>query len=183
MSAAAQRGEQHFFSERLECFHCHGGYAFTGTVNDMGKAFPEVEFHNTGLYNIGGRGGFPRENPGLMDFTQRKEDEGKFKAPTLRNIALTAPYMHDGSIATLDGVIDHYAAGGRTIVSGPHAGDGSTNPNKSEFINGFELTAGERQDLLAFLHSLTDSAFVTDPRFADPWPDTLRGRGRVRRPD
>jgi cytochrome c peroxidase len=177
MSAAAQRGEQLFFSERLECFHCHGGYAFTGTVNDMGKAFPEVEFHNTGLYNIGGRGGFPRENPGLMDFTQRKEDEGKFKAPTLRNIALTAPYMHDGSIATLDGVIDHYAAGGRTIVSGPHAGDGSTNPNKSEFINGFELTAGERQDLLAFLHSLTDSAFVTDPRFADPWPDTLRGRG------
>ncbi len=183
MSAAAQRGEQLFFSERLECFHCHGGYAFTGTVNDMGKAFPEVEFHNTGLYNIGGRGGFPRENPGLMDFTQRKEDEGKFKAPTLRNIALTAPYMHDGSIATLDGVLDHYAAGGRTIASGPHAGDGSTNPNKSEFINGFELTAGERQDLLAFLHSLTDSTFVTDPRFADPWPDTLRARGRARRPD
>ncbi len=183
MSAAALRGEQLFFSERLECFHCHGGYAFTGTVNDMGKAFPEVEFHNTGLYNIGGKGGFPRDNPGLKEFTGRKEDEGKFKAPTLRNIALTAPYMHDGSIATLDGVIDHYAAGGRTITTGPNAGDGSRNPNKSEFINGFELTAGERQDLLAFLHSLTDSAFVTDPRFANPWLDTLPPRGRSRRPD
>jgi len=182
MSAAAVRGEQLFFSERLECFHCHGGYNFTGTVDNVGKAFPEVEFHNTGLYNLGGRGGFPKENPGLMEFTGRKEDEGKFKAPSLRNIALTAPYMHDGSIATLDGVIDHYAAGGRTIASGPHQGVGSENPNKSEFINGFELSPTERQDLLAFLHSLTDSAFVTDPRFADPWKDTLRLRGRSRPP-
>jgi hypothetical protein len=57
------------------------------------------------------------------------------KAPTLRNIALTAPYMHDGSIPTLDGVIDHYAEGGRTIASGPFKGTGSSNPNKSEFIN------------------------------------------------
>ncbi len=182
LPAAARRGEQLFFSERLECFHCHGGFNLSGGTDHVGMAFPEMEFHNTGLYNIGGRGGFPAENPGLKEFSGRREDEGKFKAPTLRNIALTAPYMHDGSIATLDGVIEHYAAGGRTIRDGPYAGVGSENPNKSEFINGFELTADERRDLLAFLHSLTDSTFITDPRFADPWPDTLPVRLRPRRP-
>ncbi len=176
MSVSAKRGEELFFSERLECFHCHGGFNFTGTVDNVGRGFAEVEFHNTGLYNIGGKGGFPKENPGLREFTQRAEDEGKFKAPTLRNIALTAPYMHDGSIATLEGVLEHYAAGGRTITAGPHAGVGSTNPNKSEFINGFELTAQERQDVIAFLNSLTDSTFIRDLRFSDPWPDTLSNR-------
>lgn len=176
ISDAAQRGANLFFSEKLECFHCHGGFTFSGTVDHMNLAFPEVEFHNTGLYNIGGNGGFPRENPGLREFTQREEDEGRFRAPTLRNIAVTAPYMHDGSIPTLDAVLDHYAAGGRTIASGPHAGVGSDNPNKSEFINGFTLSASERAELMAFFNSLTDSTFLTDPRFANPWSDTLRAR-------
>jgi cytochrome c peroxidase len=176
ISDAAQRGANLFFSEKLECFHCHGGFTFSGTVDHVNLAFPEVEFHNTGLYNIGGNGGFPRENPGLREFTQREEDEGRFRAPTLRNIAVTAPYMHDGSIPTLDAVLDHYAAGGRTIASGPHAGVGSDNPNKSEFINGFTLSASERAELMAFFNSLTDSTFLTDPRFANPWFDTLRAR-------
>jgi cytochrome c peroxidase len=61
----------------------------------------------------------------------KAEDVGKFKAPTLRNIAVTAPYMHDGSLATLEDVLAHYAAGGRTIASGPHQGVGHDNPNKS----------------------------------------------------
>jgi cytochrome c peroxidase len=181
MTAEAKRGEQLFFSERLECFHCHGGFNFTGTVDAANRPFAEVEFHNTGLYNLDGKGAFPKENPGLREFSQRTDDEGKMKAPTLRNIALTAPYMHDGSIPTLDGVIDHYAEGGRTIASGPFKGTGSSNPNKSEFINGFELTPTERKDLIAFLHSLTDSTFLTDPRFSDPWLDTIPRRG-ARRP-
>jgi cytochrome c peroxidase len=185
MSAAAHRGAQLFFSERLECFHCHGGFLFSGTVDHVRLASPEVEYHNTGLYNIGGTGAFPPANPGLREFTGVPEDEGRFKAPTLRNIAVTAPYMHDGSAATLDDVIDHYAAGGRRIPAGPFAGDGSRNPNKSEFINGFTLSPEERRDLLAFLHSLTDSTFLTDPRFANPWADTLAAPRRpdaVRRP-
>ncbi|MEQ1539553.1 MAG: hypothetical protein ABL928_11560, partial [Sphingorhabdus sp.] len=89
---------------------------------------------------------------------------------SLRNVALTAPYMHDGSIATLDEVIDHYAAGGRTIGNGPYAGIGKNNPLKSSFVPGFTLSAQERADLLAFLNALTDSSFLTDPRFANPWP-------------
>jgi cytochrome c peroxidase len=88
--------------------------------------------------------------------------------PTLRNIALTAPYMHDGSIATLAEVVDHYAAGGRNIVDGPHVGDGRENPNKSPLVRPMPITEQDRADLVAFLESLTDENFVTDPRFAAP---------------
>ena len=176
LSASAQRGEQLFFSEGLECSHCHGGFNFTGTTDYKGKGFPEVEFHNNALYNLDGKGAYPKDNPGIREFTQRPQDEGKFKAPTLRNIALTAPYMHDGSIATLEQVLDHYAAGGRTIAAGPNKGVGRTNPNRSPFIIGFKLTAQEKRDVIAFLNALTDSSFIRDPRFANPWLDTLTSR-------
>jgi cytochrome c peroxidase len=99
MSAAAKRGETLFFDEKTECFHCHGGFNFTGTTMYVGKGFSEVEFHNTGLYNVGGTGAYPAPNSGLMEHTGDPEDMGKFKAPSLRNIAVTAPYMHDGSVA------------------------------------------------------------------------------------
>jgi cytochrome c peroxidase len=95
---------------------------------------------------------------------------GKFKAPTLRNIALTAPYMHDGSIPTLEGVLDHYAAGGRAITSGPEGGNGHDNPNKDPLIGGFTLSRQDRDDLIEFLKSLTDDMVIHDPRFANPWP-------------
>jgi cytochrome c peroxidase len=169
ISESARRGEALFFSERLECFHCHGGFNFTGTVDYLDKGFAEVEFHNTALYNLKGDISYPQPNVGLYEFTRNLDDVGKFKAPTLRNIAVTAPYMHDGSIATLEEAIDHYRAGGRTVKSGALAGVGAENPNKSEFIKSFELTVGEKADLLAFLNSLTDRTFLSDPRFRDPW--------------
>ena len=169
MSASARRGNDLFFSERLECFHCHGGFAFTDSVVSAASAFDETAFHNTGLYNVDGRGAYPARNTGVREITGRPEDMGRFRAPTLRNIAVTAPYMHDGSIATLDGVIDHYAAGGRTVEAGPNAGVGRDNPLKSGFITGFTLTAQERRDLIAFLEALTDDRFLRDPRFADPF--------------
>ena len=90
-------------------------------------------------------------------------------ASTLRNIALTAPYMHDGSIATLGEVVDHYAAGGRTIADGPFAGVGHDNPAKDKLMHGFSMTPQNRADLVAFLESLTDESLVHDPKFADPW--------------
>ncbi len=93
---------------------------------------------------------------------------GRFRAPTLRNIALTAPYMHDGSLGTLAEVIDFYAAGGRLITHGESAGDGRENPHKNGFVNGFELSGAERSDLVEFLYSLTDEAFLADPAHADP---------------
>ncbi|HXQ20349.1 MAG TPA: di-heme enzyme [Candidatus Acidoferrales bacterium] len=169
LSDAAKRGMVLFFSERLECFHCHGGFNFADAVDHAKLPEPERAFHNNGLYNVDGKGGYPEDDRGLYEITHAARDMGRFKAPTLRNVAVTAPYMHDGSIATLAEVIDHYAAGGRTIDGGPHAGDGSKSPLKDQFVTGFIVTAQERSDLLAFLESLTDASFLTDPRFGDPF--------------
>lgn len=169
LSPAAVRGRELFQSERLECFHCHGGFNFADSVAHAGTAVREMFFHNTGLYNLDGAGAYPADNVGLAEVSKKPEDMGRFKAPTLRNIAVTAPYMHDGSIATLADVIDHYAAGGRTIATGPNAGDGSKSPRKSEFMKGFILSGTERDDLLAFLQSLTDETFLIDPKYGDPW--------------
>jgi cytochrome c peroxidase len=169
LSPSAVRGMDLFFSERLECFHCHGGFNFTDSTTHSNSRVDRVGYHNTGLYNVDGNGAYPEDNTGLYDMTGERRDMGRFKAPSLRNIAVTAPYMHDGSVATLDEVIDHYARGGRLIEDGMHAGDGRLNPFKSEFVTGFELSESERADLVAFLHALTDEAVLTDPRFADPF--------------
>ena len=137
-------------------------------MNWSGKAFFEDPYHNTGLYNIDGKGAYPEPNTGVYHVTGTPSDMGHFKAPTLRNVAVTAPYMHDGSIATLDEALDHYAAGGRTIASGPNAGDGNLSPLKDPVIRPFSLSDQDRADLIAFLNSLTDDAFLHDPRFGPP---------------
>jgi cytochrome c peroxidase len=178
---AARRGETLFFSQPLSCFRCHGGFAFSGAVDFEGRRAgrdvregPDdgeggIEFHNTGLYNLAGALSYPPANTGIYEVTRKPQDVGKFKAPTLRNIAVTAPYMHDGSIATLEEVLAHYAAGGRTIGSGPYQGVGHDNPNKSPTVRGFLLSPEQRDDLIAFLRSLTDEPLLHDPRFSNPW--------------
>jgi cytochrome c peroxidase len=163
LSLPAKRGMTLFFSERLECFHCHQGFDFSDSVKTNGTVFPEAPFHNTNLYNVDGHGSYPATDQGLREFTGNAEDSGRFRAPTLRNIAVTAPYMHDGSIATLSEVLDHYAAGGRAQAHGL-----GPSPYQSEFVRGFTLTEQEKADVLAFLESLTDPDFLTDPRFSDP---------------
>ena len=168
ISAAAKRGEKLFNSERTECFHCHGGINFSDSVKHENLAFTEVSFHNTGLYNIDGKGGYPVPNTGVNEITTKVEDMGRFKVPTLRNIALTAPYMHDGSVATLRDAIAHYQVGGRTISEGKFAGIGSQNPYKSGFVKGFEITDSEIDDLIEFLQSLTDEEFITNPEYSNP---------------
>jgi len=168
ISDTAKRGMDLFFSERLECFHCHGGFNFTDSTTHANANVDRVGYHNTGLYNIDNNGAYPADNTGLYDMTGDRRDMGRFKAPTLRNIAVTAPYMHDGSVATLAEVISNYARGGRLLESGPNAGDGRRSPFKSEFIRGFELSDEERADLLAFLESLTDNAVLNDPAYSNP---------------
>lgn len=169
LSPSERRGLELFFSERLECHHCHGGFNFTESSVHAGSTFGAESFHNTGLYNLDGRGSYPPNNTGVYEITGAPSDMGRFRAPTLRNVAVTAPYMHDGSVATLEEVIRIYERGGRLLDDGPYAGDGAENPLKSGFIPGFTLTNEERADLLAFLESLTDESFLTDPRHADPW--------------
>jgi cytochrome c peroxidase len=169
LSPAAKRGLNLFLSERLECFHCHGSFNLSDSVDHGGMVSAAVAFHNTGLYNLDGKGAYPAENTGVYELTGDPADMGRFKAPTLRNIAVTAPYMHDGSVATLEEAIAHYAAGGRTVANGPYRGDGSTSPLRSEFVAGFILEPEEEKDLVAFLESLTDETFLHDPRFSDPF--------------
>jgi len=169
VSDAVIRGEALFFSEKFECHHCHNGVNFNDTVFHERDPHGQRAFHNTGLYNLDSDGAYPLRDTGVMSVTGRSQDMGRFKAPTLRNIAVTGPYMHDGSISTLDEVIDHYAAGGRTIASGASAGIGSDNPLKSSFVPGFTISDQERADLKAFLNSLTDETFLTNPNYSNPW--------------
>lgn len=170
LTAAQKRGMDLFFSERLECFHCHGGFNFSDATVSARSSFDETSFNNNGLYNLDARGAYPPGNQGLFELSGKDRDRGRFRAPSLRNIAVTAPYMHDGSLETLSDVLEHYARGGRLVTSGPRAGDGAQNPNKSLFVRRFELSASEKQDVIDFLRSLTDDEFLHDPRFADPAP-------------
>lgn len=139
VSESAKQGEKLFFNQHLHCFRCHGGFNFSDATVSEQNADRRIAFHNTAV-NLA------------------SNDTAKFKTPTLRNIAVTAPYMHDGSIPTLDAVIDHYAAGGRA----------HSNPNKDPLIGGFEISAEDRKNLIAFLETLTDRELLRDPRFADP---------------
>jgi cytochrome c peroxidase len=169
LSPSAERGMELFFSERVECFHCHGGFNFTDSTTHADSNVESVGFHNNGLYNLGASGAYPHDNTGLFDMTGKARDMGRFKAPSLRNIAVTKPYMHDGSIATLQDVLDHYSRGGRLTEMGPNAGDGRLSPFKSEFIDGFELSDSERTDLIEFLGSLTDDTALINERWSDPF--------------
>ncbi len=135
LSESAERGMTLFFSDRASCSHCHGGMNFT-----------DYSFKNNGLYT-------DYTDPGRARLTGLEEDEALFKVPTLRNIGQTAPYMHDGSLPDLESVLEHYRSGG------------TAHPHKSEFIRPLDLTAQELDDLKSFLLALTDTEFLTDPKF------------------
>jgi cytochrome c peroxidase len=164
ISDSAKRGEILFSSsERGGCFQCHGGWNFSAIrydgMTDRGdEGGPRGGFFNTGVST------YVVPNRGLYERTQRPEDIGKFRPPTLRNIALTAPYMHDGSLATLEDVLEHYAAGGKL-----------NHPNKTRILKPFRLTEGEKHDLIEFLRSLTDEGLLHDPRWSDPWSSAETG--------
>jgi cytochrome c peroxidase len=136
MSEEAKRGMALFYSSRVGCVRCHSGLNFSGPIRYRGQERASALFADNGL---------PRgADRGLMEVTGRLADLGKFKVPTLRNIALTAPYMHDGSLPTLRAVLAHYMRGGPRLRP-------------------FQLSDSEQADLLAFLESLTDRTFVSDP--------------------
>lgn len=118
------------FSE-IGCDRCHSGFLFT-----------DNRIANNGLYET-------YDDPGLARLTGRTEDIGKFKVPSLRNVGMTAPYMFDGSLATLDDVLAHYESGG------------SSHPNKAPEIEPITLTDAQKEDLKAFLNALTDNSFIT----------------------
>jgi len=133
LSASERNGMNLFFSDRTNCASCHGDFNFT--LN---------EFENNGLYEI-------YRDSGRMRLTGLESDRGRFKVPTLRNISVSGPYMHDGYLETLEEVVAHYNNGG------------SNHPNKSELIRPLGLTEEERHDLESFLRTLTDYEFLSNP--------------------
>lgn len=154
LSPAARRGLALFYSARVGCGECHARFTFSGPIVYQGSADAAPLFYNTGLYDLNGK--YPADNPGLARHTREISDDGRFRVPSLRNVAVTAPYMHDGSLASLGAVIEHYQRGGQG------------HPNQDARVRPFALSEAEKQDLIAFLESLTDEAFLTDPRFSSP---------------
>lgn len=135
LSESEKRGLNLFFSDKTNCSSCHGGFNFTN-----------YNFENNGLYE-------EYEDVGRYRLTGMDGDVGKFKIPSLRNIELTAPYMHDGSLSNLEDVIEHYNKGGES------------HPNKNEIVTPLELTQTEKSDLVNFLKSLTDDSFIQNKIF------------------
>jgi len=164
LTASEKKGIELFFSERTKCAVCHPPPLFTlaNQNHDLNSVY-----RNIGLYNPGNKGRYPSDDPGLSAHTLRKEDDGKFRIPSLRNVSLTAPYMHDGSVATLPEVLDLYQAGGRVITAGPMAGDGRLHPGKDPLITGFALDRDEKSALIDFLFTLTDTTLQT--KYTNPF--------------
>jgi cytochrome c peroxidase len=127
LSSAAKRGMDLFFSKRGGCAQCHSGLTLGGA---------QALYANTGV---------------------ERGTRNAFRIPSLRNVEVTAPYMHDGSLSTLDDVLDHYSAGGRF-----------RSHDTDRRIRALKLSTDERRDLLEFMKSLTDREFLTDSRFARP---------------
>jgi len=161
LSADAQKGMQLFFSEKLKCGQCHSGTHLSANAS--------TDFYNTGLYNVYNSNAYPSIDKGLFNQTQQAADDGKFRVPSLQNVLLTAPYTHDGTVNTIEEMIDIYANGGRNITDGAFKGNGSQNKFKSKLITGFTLSQTEKKQLIAFLAALTDSSIFKNKNFKNPF--------------
>jgi len=127
-----------------QCGHCHAAPLFTTN-----------EYRNNGIEPVSGLDNFPDRGRG--DVVGDRLENGKFKIPTLRNIEFTAPYMHDGRFTTLAEVIEHYNSGGHQ------------QPNTDPLIYPLGLTQAEKEDILAFLMTLSDTTFLNNPEFQNPF--------------
>ncbi len=137
LTGVEEKGRELFFSSRTNCSQCHSGFNFTN-----------YEFKNNGLYEN-------YAHPGRFRLTQKDSDLALFKTPSLRNLGFTAPYMHDGSIATLTEVVNHYNNGGRNHI------------HKSNLIRPLGLTENEKKAMVAFLHTMDDYTLLTNPYLSE----------------
>ncbi len=136
LSAAEERGRQLFIGSKAKCFDCHREEDFTTD-----------EFRNIGLYN-----GAALNDAGLYNLTKKESDLGKFKIPGLRNVGVTAPYMHNGLFKTLEEVIDYYNDPGKFVVNSINIDPSLQKP--------LGLTSKEKKELVSFLKTLTDKRFI-----------------------
>ena len=140
-----------------QCFHCHGGLTLTGN-----------QYFNNGLTEAATLEDFPDKGRG--GFNGKATDNGKFRSPTLRNIALTAPYMHDGRFQTLEEVIEHYSSHGKNSPNKdpliPQVGYPIPGTSPLQYTG---LNASHKKALVKFLHTLTDTTFVNNPDIQNPF--------------
>jgi len=140
LNETQKRGKDLFFGPKANCSKCHSGIQFS-----------DYSFQNNGLLDS-----YSNKDRGRERITLNPEDEGKFRVATLRNIEVTAPYMHNGSLATLNSVLQHYSS------------HGSNHKNKSPIIDQIEISPEDEDDIIAFLKTLTDTDFINNHDFAKP---------------
>ncbi len=155
LSDSAKRGMALFFSPGLACSRCHVDVAPPDRVAP--PRWSDLAYVATGAGRSADRG--------LAEATGKPEDAYRFRVPPLRNVAVTAPYMHDGSLPTLEAVIRFYESGGRVGAGAEPERAAARHP----LIVGFVLSDDERRDLIAFLEALTDEEALRNPAFADPF--------------
>jgi cytochrome c peroxidase len=176
LSESEKRGMDLFLSEKTKCSKCHTGVHFTDAAiqNEDNKSQPI--FHDIGLYSTNEYNELSPDERGYFEISHKSSDIGKYRTPSLRNIARTYPYMHDGSIncntdkiknreeysdacatEALSKVIDHFMSGGK-----------SPSNKDTSLIHKFSLSSQEKMDLINFLKSLTDEEFLNNPKFSNP---------------
>jgi cytochrome c peroxidase len=147
LSYDEMQGRNLFFTEKGDCYHCH-----------LNPVLTDNQLHNTGLDSL-----YAKEaDKGFYNVSLDKKDLGKFKTPSLRNVALRSRFMHDGRFSTLDEVIEFYNSGVRKVENLDPI---MTKPGKE---NGLKLTAWEKRPLIIFLQTFTDSAFISSPALSRP---------------
>lgn len=139
-----------FTNEKGDCFHCH-------TVGS--NLFSDGQFHNNGLDSVANINDYVDKGYGAV--SNNPEDNGYFRTPTLRNIELTAPYMHDGRFTTLEQVVDHYSDHMKKSAN--------VDPIIKQFFDESRLDSTEKKAMVAFLKTLTDTGFVNNPAFKSPF--------------
>lgn len=143
LTVEEERGRQLFIGDRAKCFDCHFKVDFT-----------DDNFKNIGLYN-----GKEFNDRGRFDITNDSNDLGKFKTPGLRNVAVTAPYMHNGMFETLEQVLAYYNAPGHFVDDAIKIDSALKQP--------LRLSPGEKKDIIAFLKTLTDKAYLPSSQLAN----------------
>ncbi len=156
LSEDAIEGRGLFFNEKGDCFHCHG--------SDTDNLFAANLFANNGLNSD--EEYLDLADRGLASITGNVVDNGLFRVPTLRNITLTTPYMHDGRFQTLEEVVEHYNSG---MKYAPNLDPNFAVRFKNKEYQGLGLSEKEKRQLVAFLESLTDTSFVNNPEFSNPF--------------
>ncbi len=137
-------GKKLFFSKKLNCSSCHNGIDFNKPIENKS----ELYFANVGIDN---------NDLGLYEVTKNINDKGKFRIPSLRNVAITGPYFHNGSVTNLKEVIEIFSKGGKHLIN--------KNTNIDQRLKPFKVNQTEIKQLISFLNTLTDTSYLTNPFF------------------